>query len=111
MNPIQTTNSQIGINLLQDKALGALQSNTSGGQQQPGAVLDSFGQIMQNSMEKVNTLQAEASKAINTYATGGPVPLHQVMVSFEKASLALDLTMQVRNKVLQAYQEVSHLSV
>jgi flagellar hook-basal body complex protein FliE len=79
--------------------------------QAPGEVLNSFGQILKDHINDVNTLQSEASKATQTYAVGGPVELHQVMIAAEKAETALQLTMQIRNKVLAAYQEVSHMSI
>jgi flagellar hook-basal body complex protein FliE len=77
----------------------------------PGEVLQSFGEILKDNLYKVNQLQTEAAQVTQVYATGGPVELHQVMIATEKAELALELTMQVRNKMLQAYQEITRMGV
>lgn len=80
-------------------------------EQTPGKVLESFGKILQNHLKEVNKLDEVADKAIETYATGGPIELHQVMIAEERADLAMELTMQFRNKVLQAYQEISRMGM
>lgn len=77
----------------------------------PGETLNSFGDILKNSLNQVNQLQLEAQKAAQTYAVGGPIELHQVMIATERAELSLELTMQIRNKLLQAYQEISRMGV
>lgn len=77
----------------------------------PGEALNSFGDILKKSLGEVNTLQNQAAEATETYATGGPVELHQVMIAVEKAELSLELTAQIRNKMLSAYQEITRMGV
>lgn len=77
----------------------------------PGDTLNNFGEILKNSLNQVNQLQVDAQKAAQTYVVGGPVELHQVMIATERAELSLELTMQIRNKLLQAYQEISRMGV
>ena len=77
----------------------------------PGEAIGAFGDILKASMQQVNKLQNDANKATETYAVGGPIELHQVMISVEKAELALEMTTQIRNKVLSAYQEISRMGV
>lgn len=77
----------------------------------PGEVLNTFGQILKDNLNQVNALQVNAEKITQSYAVGGPVELHQVMIASERAGLALELTMQIRNKLLQAYQEISRMGV
>lgn len=77
----------------------------------PGNILGEFGNIFKDSLNHVNELEASAQKAQTTYATGGKIELHQVMIATERAELALELTGQIRNKLLQAYQEINHMSV
>jgi flagellar hook-basal body complex protein FliE len=43
--------------------------------------------------------------------TGQNVELHELMISMERAGLAMELTLQVRNKLLEAYQEISRMQV
>ncbi len=62
-------------------------------------------------LNEVNTLQKNSEQATMTYASGGKIELHNVMIAAEKAGLSLQLTMQMRNKILAAYQEISRMGV
>ena len=63
------------------------------------------------SLDKVNDLQKEADVAIEDFATGKTRNIHETMIAVNKADLAFRLTMQVRNKMVEAYQEVMRLQV
>ena len=76
-----------------------------------GNILDSFGGMLKQQMNNINNLQADADQARQTYAVGGDIQLHSVMLAAEKADLSLQLAMQVRNKVVAAYQEISHMTI
>ncbi len=67
---------------------------------------ESFSQVLQNALSDVNNLQVESSKMDELLANGTLENVHQAMITAEKASLALQVTIQVRNKVVEAYQEV-----
>lgn len=71
----------------------------------------SFGEVLKDSLEKVNQLQNEADRAITDLASGGPTSLHDTMIALEKADLSFRLMMQVRNKIVEAYQEVVRMQV
>jgi len=71
----------------------------------------SFGAVLKDSLAQVNTLQHEADKAITQLASGGPQSLHDTMLALEKADLSFRLMMQVRNKIVEAYQEVLRMQV
>lgn len=96
-----------------DSAVKKAQSNPSdsGAIGQPGSVLDSFGNILKDQMSQINELQSEAAQAKQIYAVGGDIDLHNVMIAGEKAELSLQLAMQVRNKMISAYQEITHMTV
>ena len=66
----------------------------------------SFEQILGQALDKVNKLQIQASDLNTQLATGNLEYLHQAMVMAEKAGLAFEFTLQLRNKVLEAYQEI-----
>ena len=85
----------------------ALRINSSAGTQ--GA--DSFANVLKDSLTQVNSLQHEADQAIQSLATGGPATLHDTMLAVEKAELSFKLMMQVRNKIVEAYQEVLRMQV
>ena len=76
---------------------------------QPGAA--SFGQVLKDSLQQVNKLQHEADGAIASLATGEGASLHDTMLAVQKAELSFKLMMQVRNKIVDAYQEVLRMSV
>lgn len=76
-----------------------------------GSVLGNFGDALKHQMNTINAAQAEANTAQETYATGGDIELHNVMIATEKAELSLQLAMQIRNKAVAAYQEISHMSI
>ena len=76
-----------------------------------GNIMESFGGLLKDQMNNINNLQNDANAARETYAVGGDIPLHSVMIATEKADLSLQLAMQVRNKLVAAYQEISHMSI
>ena len=71
----------------------------------------SFADALQSAMDQVQALQDTANQEAVKVATGQSQDLHTAMIATEKATLALDLTVQVRNKVLEAYQEIMRLPV
>ena len=77
----------------------------------PGKTLESFGQLLSDHLNQLNALHEEAETLQMDYAVGKPVELHNVMIAEEKADLALELTMQIRNKAISAYQEIARMSI
>ncbi|MGQ9454282.1 MAG: flagellar hook-basal body complex protein FliE [Armatimonadota bacterium] len=71
----------------------------------------SFKQIVKKAISEVNNLQKEADELAVKLATGDIEDVHRAMIAMQKAKLALDLTIQVRNKVIEAYQEVMRMQV
>ena len=84
-------------------------SATFGGKppQQTNAV--SFGQMLKGSLDQVNRLQQDADESINDLAVGKNTDIHQTMVAVEKASVSFELLMQIRNKVIAAYERVMRM--
>lgn len=79
----------------------------------PGAAqgFSELGKPLGAFLESVNALQNQSSGLRKELATGGDVELHDVMIAAEKASVSMNLTIQVRNKLLEAYQEIMRMSV
>lgn len=71
----------------------------------------SFGDILKESIGEVNRLQNDADKAARDLALGRAENIHDVMISMEKAGVSFRLMMQVRNKIIEAYQEVMRMQV
>ncbi|MGE0201015.1 MAG: flagellar hook-basal body complex protein FliE [Candidatus Melainabacteria bacterium] len=86
-------------------------SEGTGQANQTGSVLNTFGDMLKTQMNQINQLQANADSAVETYAVGGDIELHNVILAVEKADMALQLATQIRNKMVSAYQEISRMSV
>ncbi len=71
----------------------------------------SFGDTLTQAMNKVNDMQKNADKQMQAMATGEQTNISEVMIAAEKADIALKLMMSVRNKVIDAYQEVMKMQV
>ncbi len=71
----------------------------------------SFSELVGGFLEGVNSLQREADQAIQDVVLGKEENLHRAMIALEKANVALELTVQVRNKVVEAYQEIMRMQV
>lgn len=71
----------------------------------------SFRNMLLQSLDQVNGMQAEANRAVETLATGGDVNPAEVLTAVQKADLAFRMTMQIRNKLVQAYQEIQNIRI
>ncbi len=83
----------------------AAQSSLS--QQQAGAAsAPAFSDLLSDAVGEVNTLEAQARSAVDGLMSGTGVDVHEAMIASEKASMAFELALAVRNKAVQAYQQV-----
>ena len=69
----------------------------------------SFASTFENSLQTVNDLQTAKTGAVESFASGETQNVHELMISLQKAGLAMSLTSAVRNKVLEAYRELSKM--
>jgi flagellar hook-basal body complex protein FliE len=83
------------------------------GAAQPGqaAGAGDFGAWLAQSLERVDGDLARAGRAMQSLATGDAQSLHQVMVALEEARIGVQLAVQVRNRMLDAYQEVLRMQI
>ncbi len=65
-----------------------------------------FSDLLTSAVGEVNHLQEQASAAVTGLMTGAGVDVHTAMIATEKASMAFELALAVRNKAVQAYQQV-----
>ncbi len=70
-----------------------------------------FADVLQNAIEKVNGDQLQANQAMQDFASGKETSLHGTLLALEKADLSFRMMMQVRNKLLDAYNEIMRTSV
>ena len=74
-------------------------------------VESSFGDTIKKAISDVNGAQQGADSLAAKLAAGDAVEVHQAMIAMQKASMALQFTVQVRNKVIEAYQEIMRMQV
>lgn len=71
----------------------------------------SFKNFLLESIQEVNSMQQEADRAVEKLVTGGDVNPAEVLTAVQKADIAFRLMIQVRNKMVQAYEEVKNIRV
>ena len=74
-------------------------------------VFESFSNVLQQALQDVNQVHLAADADAQKLVAGGDVDIHQVMIGMEKANVAFGLTLQVRNKLVEAYQEIMRMQV
>jgi flagellar hook-basal body complex protein FliE len=92
----------IGPNELPVKTQAGRQSAPTGGQV-------SFGQWLHQSLEKVNQLQHQSGDAALKLTTGENKDIHGTMIAMQKADIATSLMIEVRNKLISAYDEIKRM--
>lgn len=70
-----------------------------------------FGAAIERGLQQVSGLEQAADTVTQTIASGGPAQIHDLMIATTKAQLGVDLLVQVRNKAVEAYQEIMRLQV
>ena len=70
-----------------------------------------FENYLKDSLNKVNDLQVEADRQSVLLATGQAESIHDITIASAKAKVSLELTMAVRNKVVEAYKEIMRMQV
>ena len=65
-----------------------------------------FSNLLTDAVGQVNVLESQARDAVNGLMTGSGVDVHQAMIATQKADMAFELALSVRNKAIQAYQSV-----
>jgi flagellar hook-basal body complex protein FliE len=73
--------------------------------------LGSFKDMLDDAVSQVNQQQLDADGTIAKFAAGEISDIHDVMIAVEKAGLSLQYTIQIRNKMLEAYQEIMRMQV
>lgn len=77
----------------------------------PAPASGSFGQVLSQMVQEVNTKQAASSQAVQDLIEGQNVSLHQAVIAMEEASVSFQLMVEVRNKLLESYQELMRMQV
>ncbi len=70
-----------------------------------------FATTLKDAIRSVDTLQKDSDLKMQQLATGQSTNIHETMIATEKADIALRLMVQVRNKIIEAYQEIMKMQV
>ena len=104
MSPIQVNRMLQEMRALQAQAAGAAAPAATAPQ-------GGFAATLKEAVGSANRQQIEASQKADTFLAGGNVPLTEVMVAMQKSKVSFEAVKQVRNHLLDAYQEVSRMQI
>jgi flagellar hook-basal body complex protein FliE len=95
--------NQINLNLLNPANLAKTDNLQEG---------KSFVEFLKDSLGEVNDLQHRSDEMAMRFAASDPtVDIHDLMLALEEASIALQLTIEIRNKLLESYQEIMRMQI
>jgi len=77
----------------------------------PEAGSATFKNLLAEGLDQVNEIQVEANQAVEQIFSGGDIDLAEVLTAVQKADMAFRLMMQIRNKLVDAYQEVNNIKI
>ncbi|MCP4152205.1 MAG: flagellar hook-basal body complex protein FliE [bacterium] len=86
----------------------SLKSKINANEDKPG---DSFSSVFKDALNEVNNDQIKAETSIQDYVSGKGTSLHNTLISLEKADISFKMMMQVRGKLMEAYQQIMRTSV
>ncbi|MEM1132573.1 MAG: flagellar hook-basal body complex protein FliE [Pseudomonadota bacterium] len=111
MNTINSLMSARNAIIQSNKALQGIANETADTKGAKESEKADFTGAMREAVESVNSLQQDASAAATAYEMGETTDIAAVMLAKQKASVGFEATMQVRNKLLSAYQDIMNMPV
>jgi len=85
---------------------GKIQSNMPANNEKNVKNDSSFDNILTESLKEVNSAQNEANSAVESLVAGRTENIHETMIQMQKASISFQMMMEVRNKLVDAYNEI-----
>ena len=101
MNEIKTIQNQIIIPEIKQQETTVVKKDDS----------ISFGDTISNFLDAVNTAQLDAKDSVSEIVTGESENLHEAMAKVEEAKISFELMLEIRNKLLQSFQEIQRMQV
>ena len=117
--PIINTGIQMNVGLENmgispiDRLDNISQGQTSGKKNKSAVenMADSFGRAISDGLNGVNDAEHAAYDAAETFASGGDISVHEVMIASQKANLTMQMALQMRNKLVAAYNEINNVRI
>ncbi len=103
------SNFRIEQALAEMRSLSGRAAEPEANGRQPG--IDEFSDLLKQAVTHVNERQVEAEGLSNAYMRGDEVQLTDVMIASQKAQISFEAMKEVRNRLLEAYQEISNMQV
>jgi len=101
MNPIQNINPALSLEPLSFGDFGGEAKADKG----------EFKNLMLQAIDQVNNMQMAANHAVEELSTGGDVNTAEVFTAIQKADMSFRMMMQIRNKMVDAYQEIQAIRI
>ncbi len=77
----------------------------------PSGTSEDFGDFLMKAIKDIDSLQEQSGEAQDKLVRGEAAELHQVMIAAEKAGISFDLLLEIRKKLLEAYQEIIRMPI
>lgn len=100
-----------GISLLAANSVANVPEITNTKKVTPFEAQQSFASELKHAINSVNESQIQSDEVTKKMANGENVDLHTVMITSQKASISLSATLEIRNKVVEAYQEIMRMNI
>lgn len=71
----------------------------------------SFQNVLKDSLDKLNEKQVQADEVTNDFVAGNDVDVHEMLLDMEEAKISMQLAIQIRNKVVEAVQELTRMQL
>lgn len=94
-----------------EKVNSDVQAYLEAGKLKSRQVGSDFKVVLENFLREVNNLQKDADESIKKFVSGEKVALHDVMIAVQEAQISFQLMLELRNRLLEAYQEVMRMPV
>lgn len=104
ISPIPSISKNNAVSGIQQLSTGSVKTAGKSG-------ATSFSDVINDAITKVNNLQVESSQLTDDFISGKSDNIHSVIIAGSKADLALQMTLQVRNKVMDAYNEIMRMNI
>lgn len=96
-----------GITQLAGSVAGPERAGMQGAKLETGGT--SFADTLKQALGEVTEVQSNAEDAISAFLSGQPIEIHEVMAAAEEAGIALEMLIEIRNKLTEAYRTVSQM--
>lgn len=106
-----TSGSGLGPLLARIESRPGIRLGETANHQKAHKAQDSFASYLEAQLNDVNQVQVEANEAVAAMATGRSHNIHETMIALDKADVSFRMLVKVRNKAVEAYQEIMRMQI